>query len=167
MLLLLCMMQVSAAWAGEPLYRSYAYTPDGHPFYMQTPYEPVNIIGQYLYTESGEQVAGLNAPSDMCLAEDGTLYIADRGNKRIVQITMKGVLLREIGLGQLHTPEGVYVDENGTIYVADSGAASIVIFNADGSLRASLGVPDDVRLTGIVFTPMRSWWMIAGASTAC
>lgn len=155
MLLLLCMMQVSAAWAGEPLYRSYAYTPDGHPFYMQTPYEPVNIIGQYLYTESGEQVAGLNAPSDMCLAEDGTLYIADRGNKRIVQITMKGVLLREIGLGQLHTPEGVYVDENGAVYVADSGAASIVIFNADGSLRASLGVPDDVRLTGIVFTPMK------------
>ena len=154
-LILLCMMGFATASADEPLYRSYAYTPDGHPFYMQTPYEPVAIVGQYLYTDSGEQIKGLNAPSDMSLAEDGTLYIADRGNKRIVQMTLDGVLLREIGAGTLKTPEGVYVDEDGTIFVADSGKANIVIFNADGSVRTTLSAPDDVRLTGIMFTPMK------------
>jgi len=154
-LLLLCVMCIPAALADEPLYRSYAYTPDGHPFYMQTPYEPVAIIGQYLYAESGEQIKGLNAPSDMCMAEDGTIYIADRGNKRIVQMTLDGVLLREIGVGNLKTPEGVYVDGDGTIYVADSGNANIVIFNADGSVRTTLVAPNDVRLTGIMFTPMK------------
>ena len=154
-LVLLCVMCIPAAFADEPLYRSYAYTPDGHPFYMQTPYEPVAIIGQYLYTEDGEQIKGLNAPSDMSLAEDGTLYIADRSNKRIVQMTLEGVLLREIGVGILKTPEGVYVDADGTVYVADSGNANIVIFNADGSVRVTLTAPDDVRLTGIMFTPMK------------
>ena len=154
-LILLCMMGLTTALADEPLYRSYAYTPDGHPFYMQTPYEPVSIIGQYLYTAEGAQIKGLNAPSDMCLAQDDTLYIADRGNKRIVQMNLDGVMLREIGLGELKTPEGVCVDRAGAIFVADSGNANIVIFNADGSLRARLSAPDDVRLTGIMFTPMK------------
>lgn len=154
-LLFLCVLCIPAAQADEPLYRSYAYTPDGYPFYMQTPYEPVGLIGQYLYTEAGEPIKGLNAPSDMCLAGDGTLYVADRGNKRIVQMTLDGVLLREIGVGVLKTPEGVYVDADGTIYAADSGNANIVIFQADGSVRDTLTAPDDVRLTGIMFTPMK------------
>ncbi len=154
-LILLCTMCLPAACADQPLYRSYAYTPDGHPFYMQPPYEPVAIIGQYLYTEGGEQIKGLNAPSDMSLADDGTVYIADRGNKRIVQMTLDGVLLRELGVGVLKTPEGVYVDADGTVYVADSGNANIVIFNADGEVRDTLTAPNDVRLTGIMFTPMK------------
>lgn len=154
-LALLCVLCLPSALADEPLYRSYAYTPDGHPFYMQTPYVPVGIVGQYLYTEDGRQISGLNTPSDMCLAEDGTLYLADRGNKRVVQITQDGVLLREIGLGVLKTPEGVHVDASGAVYVADSGTASIAVFNPDGTLRSSLNAPDDVRLTGIMFTPMK------------
>lgn len=154
-LILLCTMCLPAACADQPLYRSYAYTPDGHPFYMQPPYEPVAIVGQYLYTEGGEQIKGLNAPSDMSLADDGTVYIADRGNKRVVQITLDGVLLRELGVGVLKTPEGVYVDADGTVYVADSGNANIVIFNADGEVRDTLTAPNDVRLTGIMFTPMK------------
>ncbi len=154
-LILLCTMCFPAACASQPLYRSYAYTPDGHPFYMQPPYEPVAIVGQYLYTEGGEQIKGLNAPSDMSLADDGTVYIADRGNKRIVQMTLDGVLLRELGVGVLKTPEGVYVDADGTVYVADSGNANIVIFNADGEVRDTLTAPNDVRLTGIMFTPMK------------
>lgn len=154
-LILLCMMCLPAASADEPLYRSYAYTPDGYSFFMQTPYEPAGIVGQYLYAADGSQLKGLNAPSDMSLAEDGTLYIADRGNKRIVQMNLDGVLLREIGVGTLKTPEGVYVDADGTLYVADSGHACLFVFNADGSLRLKLTAPDDVRLTGIMFTPMK------------
>ncbi len=145
----------TAARADEPPYRSYAYTPDGRPFYMQTPYEPLDIVGQYLYTVSGERIGGLNAPSDLCLAGDGTLFIADRGNNRIAQITLDGVLLKEYGAGVLKAPEGVYVDEDGTVYAADTGHAAIVIFNADGSVRATLTAPDDVRLTDIMFTPLK------------
>ena len=154
-LLLLCVLGGPAASADEPLYRSYAYTPEGFPFYMQTPYEPEEIVGQYLYTPAGEQISGLNAPSDMSLAEDGTLYIADRGNNRVVQITPEGVLLREIGADVLKAPEGVYIAPDGTVYVADTGHAALAVFEADGSLRTTLGAPDDVRLVDIMFTPMK------------
>lgn len=154
-LVLLCVTGCSAAFADEPLYRSYAYTPDGYPFYMQTPYDPQTIVGQYLYNARGEQVGGLSAPSDMCLAEDDTLYIADRGNNRIVHMTLDGVLLEEYGAGVLKDPEGVYVDADGTVYAADTGHATIVIFNADGSVRTTLTAPNDVRLNGIMFTPMK------------
>ena len=145
----------TAAWADEPPYRSYAYTPDGKPFYMQTPYEPLDIIGQYLYTSAGEQISGLNAPSDLCMWSDGTLFIADRGNNRIAQITQDGVLLQEYGVGVLKAPEGVFVDDEGTIYAADTGHAAIVIFNTDGSVRSTLTAPDDVRLTDMMFTPLK------------
>ena len=104
-LALLCGMCAAMARADEPLYRSYAYTPDGRPFYMQTPYVPVSIVGQYLYTQDGEQIDGLNAPSDLCLKDDGTLFIADRGNNRIVQISMDGVLLKVYGTDVLKGPE--------------------------------------------------------------
>lgn len=154
-LILLCMMGYQAACADSPQYRSYAYTPDGYPFYMQMPYDPLAIVGQYLYDGSGERIGGLSAPSDMCIAGDDTVYIADRGNNRIVQITLEGVLLREYGAGVLKEPEGVYVDEDGTVYAADTGHAAIVIFNADGTVRSTLTAPDDVRLTGIMFTPMK------------
>lgn len=154
-LVLLCASNVSGARADEPLYRSYAYTPDGRPFYMQTPYEPASIVGQYLYTRDGEQIDGLNAPSDLCLKDDGTLFIADRGNNRIVQITMDGVLLQVYGADVLKGPEGVFVDSDGTVYAADTGHAAIVIFNADGSVRDTLTAPSDVRLTDIMFTPMK------------
>ena len=154
-LALLCGMCAAMARADEPLYRSYAYTPDGRPFYMQTPYVPVSIVGQYLYTQDGEQIDGLNAPSDLCLKGDGTLFIADRGNNRIVQISMDGVLLKVYGTDVLKGPEGVFVDGDGTVYAADTGHAAIVIFNADGSVRDTLTAPSDIRLTDIMFTPMK------------
>ena len=154
-LLLLFVTGMRTAQADSPLYRSYAYTTDGRPFYMQTPYEPAGIVGQYLYGPDGEQIPGLNAPSDLSLKADGTLLIADRGNNRVVQITADGVLLREYGADVLKAPEGVFVDHDGTVYVADTGHSTIVIFNEDGSLRATLSAPEDVRLTDMMFTPMK------------
>ena len=155
LLALLLLFVAGAARADIPLYRSYAYTPDGRPFYMQTPYEPAGILGQYLYTPEGERIEGLNAPSDLSLKADGTLLIADRGNNRVVQITTDGVLLREYGKDVLKGPEGVFVDHDGTVYVADTGHAAIAVFSEDGELLSTLTAPEDVRLTGMMFTPMK------------
>ena len=149
------MMGPALSLADEPLYRSYAYTPDGRPFYMQTPYEPDTVMGQFLYTPEGERIDGFNAPSDLCLWQDGTLFVADRGNNRIVRVTAEGVLLGEYGAGVLKGPEGVYVDPEGTVFVADTGHSAIRIFAADGSLKSTLTAPEDVRLTGMMFTPMK------------
>ena len=154
-LLLLCAAGAGVSLADAPLYRSYAYTPDGFPFYMQTPYEPEGIVGQYLYTAGGDQIEGLSAPSDMCIAPDGTVYIADRGGNRVVRISLDGVLLQEYGADVLRAPEGVFAADDGTVYVADTGHSAIVVFEKDGSVRSTLGAPQDVRLTDIMFTPMK------------
>ncbi len=158
LLALLLALGIGSARADELAYRSYSYTPDGHPFYMQSPYLPVDIIGQSLYTEdaSGELTAvpGLRAPSGLCVGPDQTLYVSDRGNNRVVQITASGVLLREYGLGVLKAPEGLYVDGDGSVYVADMGNAQVAVFNADGSVRSLLKAPTDVRLENLMFTPL-------------
>ena len=155
-LLLLGMTNVQA---DEPPYRSFAYNPTGWPFYMQTPYEPVEIIGQSLYTrdETGDltPVKGLTNPADMFVDGDGNIYVADRGNNRIVKMDAAGVLLQEIGVGTLKAPEGVTVDEEGAVLVADTGNSRIAVFEKDGTVRSLLGAPKDKRLEGMMFTPIK------------
>ena len=150
---------MSQARADEPPYRSYAYTPSGWPFYMQSPYVPVDIIGQSLYAPdaSGEwaPVKGFSNPADIHIDKDGYIYVADRGNNRIVRLDLQGRLLQEYGLNTLKAPEGVYVDDQGAVYTADTGNARVVIFERDGTVRSTLGAPDDARLEGMMFTPIK------------
>lgn len=84
----------------------------------------------------------LAEPSDICLSEDGLIYIADSGNARIVVGTPDGGLVKVIGQGTLKNPRGVYVTENGDVYVADRDAGKIFIFGSDGSLINEYGKPN-------------------------
>ncbi|HCJ41091.1 MAG TPA: hypothetical protein DHV89_06040 [Ruminococcus sp.] len=83
----------------------------------------------------------LAEPSDICLSEDGLIYIADSGNARIVVGTPDGGLVKVIGQGTLKDPRGVYVTENGDVYVADRDAGKIFIFGSDGALINEYGKP--------------------------
>ena len=83
----------------------------------------------------------LSGPSDICIASDGLIYIADSGNARIVVGTPEGELVRIIGKGTLKNPRGVFVTDNGDIYVADRDAERIFIFNNGGDLIQEYGRP--------------------------
>jgi len=148
----------SAAQADSLPYRSYGYTTDGWPFYIQSPYMPVGIVGQKLYAEdeTGEvsSVDGLSNPSDLFVGSDGMIYIADTGNNRVVKMTADGSLLAEYGVGELKAPQGVCVADDGTVYVADTGNSRLAVFEETGELRATLGIPDDARLADMMFTPV-------------
>jgi sugar lactone lactonase YvrE len=63
----------------------------------------------------------------------GTIYIADRSNNRVVQVTASGVasLLAPSGI-TFNNPQGVGVDGMGNIYVADSGDNQIVQITTAG-----------------------------------
>lgn len=100
----------------------------------QTAYLPHATI-----TKFGEEA--LAAPSDICIANDGLIYIADTGNARIVVGDSKGELVKIIGSGTLVSPRGVFVTKNGNIYVADRDAGKIFIFNGDGELIEEYGKP--------------------------
>ncbi len=83
----------------------------------------------------------LASPSDICLADDGLLYIADSGNRRIVVGTAEGELVRVIGEGTLKNPRGVFVTKDGSVYVADRDAGRIFVFGSDGELTGEYAKP--------------------------
>jgi RHS repeat-associated protein len=78
--------------------------------------------------------AQLNNPERLALGPDGSLYIADRGNSRVRQISLAGIITTFAGNGvagfsgdgfaateaQLNTPRGIAVGPDGGLYIADS-----------------------------------------------
>jgi len=94
---------------------------------------------------------GLLQPRGIALSNDGTLYIADSGNHRVLHITAEGDLLQEWGaggdfssetgmdVGYFNQPWGVAVDEDGFVYVADTWNHRIQKFTAEGRFVTSWG----------------------------
>lgn len=81
------------------------------------------------------------SPSDIFIAENGNIYVADSGNSRIVVGTPEGKIVGTIGEGILKNPRGVFVTKNGDVYAADRDAGKIFIFSPDGELTGEYGKP--------------------------
>ncbi|HHW09442.1 MAG TPA: hypothetical protein GXX29_05665 [Firmicutes bacterium] len=91
----------------------------------------------------------MDGPQDLFMASDGSLYIADTGNSRILKTDRWGKLLATYGsreTAQLNKPQGVFVNDKGEVIVADTGNKRVVIFHADGSVKSILRPPESVLL---------------------
>jgi sugar lactone lactonase YvrE len=130
---LICITLSVSAYADTP-YVTYTINGYGQIRQTQTAY-----LAHATITKFGE--ASLASPSDICLADDGLIYIADSGNKRIVVGNAEGELVRTVGEGTLKNPRGVFVTADGSIYVADRDAGKIFIFGSDGQLTGEYGKP--------------------------
>ncbi|MBS1663800.1 MAG: IPT/TIG domain-containing protein [Bacteroidetes bacterium] len=72
------------------------------------------------------------APASICIARDGTLYVADTQNHEIRQVTQAGVVTTIAGsttagnvdglgsVARFHTPWGINIDSQGALYIADT-----------------------------------------------
>jgi uncharacterized protein (TIGR03437 family) len=109
----------------------------------------------------------LNGPRGVCAGSDGSLYIVDTGNHRVLRLPPGGAIETSAGngspgnagdgglarLAQLNQPSACAVDSAGALWIADTGnnrirrvsaGAISTIAGADGSLNAPRGVaPDD------------------------
>ena len=83
----------------------------------QTAYIPVGVICDSAAT------ASLSKAEDIFYF-DNSLYIADTGNKRIIQTDIKGNIIREYKHAEFVSPTGVFVTEE-SVYVADKGAKTV------------------------------------------
>ncbi|MCK6580658.1 MAG: YIP1 family protein [Anaerolineae bacterium] len=122
----------------------------GAPLTALSPYTTWTLgPGRYLwpsqdaYTPLEEIDLPLSGPEEMFLAPDGSLYIADTGNGRIVRLDADFQIAAEYGLGILESPTGLFVDEAGTLYIADAGRNTILILSADGELISEFGRPSE------------------------
>lgn len=101
--------------------------------------------------------AGLNGARGVALAPDGSIYVADTGNSRIVRIDSNGNVLANWGrrtldgevpspAGTFMEPWGIAVDSQGDVYVADTWNHRIQKFDANGKFVqewGSFGQPGD------------------------
>src|SRR5262249_53925070 len=93
--------------------------------------------------------ATLNSPDRIAVAPDGTVYIADSGQRRVRRVGPDGIITTVAGTGGLGTdigvpatqakvtPQDVAVGPDGLVYIATVG--SVLRIDRDGILRRIAG----------------------------
>lgn len=81
---------------------------------------------------------GLWGPRDLALDDEGRVYVADTGNKRIRVYSGQGEWLYDVGAGgsgpgQLDEPGGLALHPDGRLFIADFWNRRISVFRRDGS----------------------------------
>jgi DNA-binding beta-propeller fold protein YncE len=125
----------------------YAPVPDGwgHVVYKFSPDgELLMTLGTKGIAAEGEKV--FNKPSDVLVAPDGDIFIADGhdagGNNRIVKLASDGTFITAWGAtgsenGEFRDPHALAMDSQGRLFVGDRGNSRIQIFDQDGNHLAT------------------------------
>ncbi len=113
------------------------YTVDGYGMMGETqtvysPYDSITKVGEYSFS----------SPQDMLITDDGYIYIADTGNKRILVSDIEGNHIKTVGEGYLAGPTGIFVTEDKTLYVADKDGKRVVVYDANDNIIAEYTKPD-------------------------
>ncbi len=99
---------------------------------------------------SMENPLGLNAPRSLAFANDGTLYVADSRNHRVLHMDTSGNILHEwgtyadgvgtpIGEGTFNEPWGIAIAPDGSVYVTDTWNHRVEKFTAEGKFLTAWG----------------------------
>lgn len=123
------------AFADAP-YKTYTVDGYGSVIETQTAYLPYGTINKI-----GDET--LNAPTDFTVLDDGSMYILDSGNKRVLISDIEGNYYGSFGEGTLVAPRGIYVTEDHICYVADRGAKMVWVFDENGNLIHSYDRPTE------------------------
>ena len=104
--------------------------------------------------QSGETVAGssngvsgsglnaLNSPVGIALGPNGSLYVADYGNDRVLRFQegslrgeiVAGTGLSGVGLSQLNAPSGIHLDNASNLYVVDALNNRVMLWRGNASI---------------------------------
>jgi predicted membrane-bound mannosyltransferase/DNA-binding beta-propeller fold protein YncE len=111
----------------------------------------VVLAADLIYGAAQPKPIILNAPRSLAVAKDGTLYVADSRNHRIVHLDAEGKTLHAWGSfadgtttpvanGTFNEPWGVAVGPDGSVYATDTWNHRIEKFTADGKFIVAWGV---------------------------
>ncbi len=160
------------AFAFEP-YDTYTYSIDGKPLKSPAAYRAegvVDALGMNLSNLTPE-IPTLNSASDIVTDKDANVYIADRGNNRVVILDKyykaKSVIssyVDEFGAPQtFNQPQGLFVtnpdimvEGKTQLYICDTGNFRVVVFELKGDeyvYDRTIEKPDTPVLTMDAFKP--------------
>lgn len=86
-------------------------------------------------------------PSDICVSEDGLIYVVDGVNNKIKVFDRKYKFAFSFGEkghsnGQFKFPLGIDIDSSGRVYIADSGNHRVQVFSSKGKYIAQVKIPE-------------------------
>lgn len=90
---------------------------------------------------AGDDTETFNAPSDVAIAANGDIFVADghggNTNARVVKFSKEGKFLKTWGKkgsgpGEFNIPHTIAIDSRGRVFVGDRGNNRIQIFDQDG-----------------------------------
>src|SRR5258707_9829392 len=108
--------------------------------------------------QAGEDASHFNAPSDVVVAPNGDIFVADghgdKTNARIVKFSSDGKFIKAWGKegtapGEFDVPHGLAFDSAGRLFVADRANSRIQIFDQEGKFLAEwrqFGRPSGVAI---------------------
>ncbi len=104
----------------------------------------------------------LNAPRNLAVGPDGSIYVADSGNHRVQVFDAAGNYLLQwgsegAGPGQFSEPWGIAVGPDGRVYVADTWNHRVQIFGPTGEYLDTFGEFANVQ-TGDPQTEPGKFW---------
>jgi predicted membrane-bound mannosyltransferase/sugar lactone lactonase YvrE len=112
--------------------------------------QPIKMWGQYgqPLPDIPESKSSFWGPRGIAVDQNGHVYLADTGNKRIVVFDSDGKYLTEFGSagfdpGQFDEPVGVAVGNDGVVYVTDTWNQRVQSFTPSGD--------------GVSFLPLAQW----------
>jgi|GEM_PF-2717229 len=97
--------------------------------------------GRLIRKINGAGNVQLHQPTDVAVANDGSILVCDSGNHRLVWFGDDGNLIKIWGeeTKLFNHPEGVTIAEDGKVYVADWGNNAIRVLSPDGQSLFSFG----------------------------
>ena len=102
---------------------------------------PAAYIPEQVIHSTSLECGKFNSPKDMFITEDGTIYVADTGNHRIVVLNSDMTLNRVVASfdnkgtqDKFNGPSGLYCSPEGVLYIADTENKRVVILDAEGKL---------------------------------
>lgn len=110
-----------------------------------------------LYGGEGEAEDRLSSPHGIDAEPDGTVYVADTGNRRVMILGRRGARLRPRGRlsFRFEEPWAVSVNGDGSLCVTDRGGGALYIFDSTGDVT-----PDTIGLdmpTGVASVSGDRW----------
>jgi predicted membrane-bound mannosyltransferase/DNA-binding beta-propeller fold protein YncE len=111
----------------------------------------VSLSSDLVLDVAPENPIGLNAPRSLAFAKDGTVYVADSRNHRVLHLDVEGNTLHEWGTfadgvntpvdaGTFNEPWGIAIASDGSVYVTDTWNHRVEKFTASGKFVTTWGI---------------------------